>query len=499
MQSVFDGRQSEVYERATKVLKDSPHADQLRQLYIAVNVIDAIITKPADMLVGEPPSFTVGNADDNAGQALDQMVTRNNVNALIHETAIGAGIRGDAWVKAYYRPRLDTSEVEALGYTPDAELLAPEVIIESVPAALVFPETVDGSAKRMKAINIAWVEYVEEKTNPFMAVVNGLKRKETAYLNVERHLPGYIVYDKFRLETKNTINAEYEIPVTIYTIGERVSTGRDNDVVATGVPDFLVKHIPYKALDDRLYGVGGIEKVESVLAAINDRLVTIDYILQKHSDPTAYGPDLDGYADVQMGGRYIPIAQGDPTPGYMEWNSQLDGAFKELELLLRIVFQLSETPDWIFGTSISVSGGSSAGGTSHTTSGGIKARYFSLLSKVSRIRMQFDKALKETLFNAMKLENFANENVPSFTKYQPVLPKIEWHDGLPTDAKEMAEVAQIRTGGKPTWSQVDAIKAQDDVSEAEAQAILERINDDEIRMTGTVDASIFNDSNGGNG
>ncbi|NDI33623.1 hypothetical protein [Chengkuizengella sediminis] len=33
---IFDGKQAEVYERASEILKDTPHANQLKKLYIAV-------------------------------------------------------------------------------------------------------------------------------------------------------------------------------------------------------------------------------------------------------------------------------------------------------------------------------------------------------------------------------------------------------------------------------------------------------------------------------
>ncbi len=109
-----------------------------------------------------------------------------------------------------------------------------------------------------------------------------------------------------------------------------------------------------------------MEKIETVFAAINDRLVQIDYILWKHSDPTAYGPDLESTnGAVQFGGKYIPVNKDDPTPGYMVWQAQLDAAFKQLDMLLSIVFQMSETPQWLFGTTMS--GDNSGGtGTSHT-------------------------------------------------------------------------------------------------------------------------------------
>ena len=69
LKKLFQGKQFEVYERASAILKDTPHAKQLEQLYIAVNLADIIATKPADLLVGEPPSFESGLPDNSDQQS----------------------------------------------------------------------------------------------------------------------------------------------------------------------------------------------------------------------------------------------------------------------------------------------------------------------------------------------------------------------------------------------------------------------------------------------
>lgn len=479
MRMIFDGKQWEIYERASDLLKDTPFSEQLKKLYIACNIVDILVTKPADLMVGEPPSYESGYPDDSPEQrALNRIVEENDLNQLIHELVIGAGIRGDAFIKVYHAVREDFSELAELGLEPPADV-KPEPIIEAVDPSYVFPELSRGSKKRFKAINIAYVEFE----------VNA-KGEEIPYLSVERHVPGYIIYERYRLYDKEVDNS-YGVPIPIYTIGEKVPTGRDEDVVPTGVPRMLVFHIPYKSTDETWQGIGGIEKLESVLAAINDRLVQIDYILWKHADPTAYGPDLDGAGDsLKWGGKYIPIRKDDPTPGYMTWDSQLDGAFKELDILLSLVYQMSETPQWLFGTILA---GDTRGGTgtSHTDGVAIKARFMPILSKVKRIRVHVDRAIRDALWTAMELENYANEGVEGFESYEPVYPTINWKDGIPRDERELAEIMSIRTGGRPTLDVLSAIKRLDEVDDEKALEIVNRILEDEKR-DGLVDPSIFN-------
>ena len=46
-----------------------------------------------------------------------------------------------------------------------------------------------------------------------------------------------------------------------------------------------------------------LKKVESLLSAIMDRLVQIDYILWKHADPNIYGPAA-GVDQIKIGGTF---------------------------------------------------------------------------------------------------------------------------------------------------------------------------------------------------
>lgn len=489
--TIFDGKPYELFERAAALLKDTPAAPQLKTLYIACNIVDVLLTKPSDLLVGEPPTYESGKPDDSREQeALNNIVEENDINARIHELVIGAGYRGDSFLKVRYGEIQDFSAIPD-GLTPPESESMP--IIEPVDASIVFPELARGSKKKFRAVNIAWVEWVEEPNGVVMSVLSRTKTNAIPYLNVERHVPGYIIYERYRLHP-NGIDNQYGASVELFRIGDPVPTGREEDIVETGVARPLVFHIPYKSVDDRWCGISGIEKIESLLAAINDRLVQIDYILWKHSAPSAYGPDIDTEDDgsVRWGDKYIPLTKDDVVPGYMTWNSQLEGAFKELDYLLGMVFQMSETPQWLFGTTLA---GDARGGTgtSHTDSGAIKARFMPILAKVNRIRVHVDKAIRDAIWTAMELENFANRGVDGFESYEPVYPTIVWKDGLPVDEKEQAEIAQIRTGGKPTLDVHSAIKKLDGLDDSHATAIMTRIAKDERDAYGTVDSTVFNE------
>ena len=66
------------------------------------------------------------------------------------------------------------------------------------------------------------------------------------------------------------------------------------------------------------------------------------------------------------------------------------------------------------------------------------------------------------------------------TEIAPEEITITWHDGLPADPAENAEIMSVRTGGKATLSQYTAIQRLDDMSAADTDAELAMIRSDDI-------------------
>jgi hypothetical protein len=99
------------------------------------------------------------------------------------------------------------------------------------------------------------------------------------------------------------------------------------------------------------------------------------------------------------------------------------------------------------------------------------------LSKVARIRSRFDPALKKAI---MLCSQLGGQDVIDLTN---TTISITWSEGIPIDDKEMAETMQLRTGNKPTISQLSAIKKMDDLDDDAADEELSRIQDDESAST----------------
>lgn len=475
----FNGTHKDNYDRMARLLKDSPQHDQLEQLYIAINLAYILCLKPADLLIGDRPTFDSGKPDDSAEQKLlNQIVEENDVNTLIYESATSGGYRGDGFFIVRYGKRHDMSALKEHGI-PDTS--KSEAIIEHAAADTVFPETSEGNIKKIKAYNVTSIVWVKEK------------KREVPYLEVAKHVPGYIIYERYRMEEipETGIDTTYDFPITTYKIVEKVDTGREKNIIKTGAKYPLVFHVPYSSVDDHWQGKGFVETVEHAIQALEDRLTQLDYILLKHSDPILYGPELESVKGAQtpsvsVGGKYIPLRKEDATPGAITWDGKLEAVFKEIDYLIAYIFQMSETPQWLFGTTMSSGGNAGGTGTSHSDGAAIKARFMPILSKVKRIRNGYDKAIRDAIWACFQLEK-----THGTYKGEDVYPKIHWKDGIPKNEKEEAEIMALRTGDKPTLDQKSAIKRTDEVDDMQAEDILNRINEDEKRIQ-PVDANVFN-------
>ncbi|SHF37059.1 Phage portal protein, SPP1 Gp6-like [Seinonella peptonophila] len=103
----FEGKQAEFVERATNILKDTPHAEKLALLYIGFHMVQALTNKPADLMFGEPPNYQVSEDETPEQQALERITNDNELNTIGHELVVSSGIRGDGWLKVFYDYRED--------------------------------------------------------------------------------------------------------------------------------------------------------------------------------------------------------------------------------------------------------------------------------------------------------------------------------------------------------------------------------------------------------
>jgi hypothetical protein len=481
----FKGDHYSVFEQKAAYLNKR----QANLVYITANIPGIICKKSADFLFGETPVYSAGTDDNSPEQkAIERIVADNDLNITNYESALGNSYRGDSFYKIRWGQRYSG----LLDENADPY----RVIIEAQNAEYVFPETSSTDGNAIIAYHIAYPQVVafDNGQRVFWNPATWFNRNkgevptgEEWILNVESHYPGQIVYRKFRMTAEN-----YEIgrnEVNQWKIYAEITDAQR--VVETGVPFPLVIHVPNYSIDDYWEGIDDLSEHDAIFDEINNRLSKIAEILDKHADPAMAVPT--GAFDVDENGLPIFHAGRDKVfevtdksevlPTYITWNGQLDACFKELERLIDILLMNAEIPPVALGRDNS--------GTSGASGLSIKWRMNSLLAKINRKRQYYDKGLKRLLTIAQLLEHAQSSEK---LDYQVTTPIIKFKDGLPDDEMEQATIAQIRTGGKPTQSQLSAIMELHGYTEEQARIELQRINDEE-KAAGFVDSSIFNADN----
>jgi hypothetical protein len=263
---------------------------------------------------------------------------------------------------------------------------------------------------------------------------------------------------------------EYKLIQTLQ--GKEIGNLVDSKIIQTGLSDFAIIQVSNLRTTDCICGYDDYTDIDSIVSEILVRIAQISKILDKHASPSVSGPSgcleqdhITGEWKLKMGSYFPKDSKDDPTVEYITWNGQLDSAFKQLEFLINTLYIMSETGATLLGETDKA--GQASSGTA------LKLKMMSPQTKVKRIRMRFDPALKK----AMRLcSQLGGESISDLTNI-PI--SITWQDGIPNDDTELANIMNIRTGGKATISQKRAIQVLDDLSDEQVEEELEEIQDEE--------------------
>lgn len=386
---LFEGEHDKVFKDWVRLLRD----DQQASLEIILNWPKRLSTLFADLLLGEPPQIKAGDEGSP-----EQEVVQRYLDAGLLNTAYEVALDVSRFGVGLFKARYDG-----------------EGIVEAQTPLCWFPVVRPDNVKDVQCHVLAW-DY--EETEERFIGARTLRR-----LKVEIHERGRLTTRVYDI-TSGNISAQIE----------------PEQVVMTGVDDFLVVPVYNLSTADRLTGLDDYSDLDSVIQEIEIRIAQISRILDKHSDPNMYGPDSaleqdakTGQWQFRGGGKFFPVAQGEQPPGYVTWNGQLEAAFREIDLLMEQFYALSETTAAAFGQ---LKAGLAESGSA------LKRLMLAPLAKVNRIRMRFDPALKRVLKLASALE--VAQGMANAIKLEDV--HITWQDGLPDDELERTQIEVQRYG-----------------------------------------------------
>lgn len=418
-QNLFAGKHNLVYKDWARLFRE----DLKATIEIITNFPGAVSKLYSDLLFGELPKFKA--ADAEAQEWLDDFVERNRLHQLNYAAALAQSYRGEAIYKL--------------------RLIDGEVVAEVVPATIWFPIVDEDNVTEALGHVLAWVKTVKAGN------------REVNYLRAEIHFPGSIHQRAWVLK-----NNQIGQPVELSTL---YANPPEADQL-TGVDEPLIVVIPNLKTDDTIFGQDDYSEADTLFQELNARLSQISRVLDKHTDPNMYGPDIGEYdpatgaTNVRMGGKYFTVPPGENPPGYLTWDAQLSANWEYLDRILNSLYIVTDTNAAAF--SLMASGSVPSGAA-------LKRLLLRPLARTNRKRLYFETGLKRLFKLAAKL---AGKDIDV---------EIEWQDGLPQDPYEAAQIEQIRTGGKATSSVRSAIMRLDGVSREGADAEIAAIAEDEAQ------------------
>lgn len=379
---LFDGEHGDVFAEAFRRIQKMSLFEHRSDIVI-LNWCEKVPLVFADLLVGEPAPVHAVSTDEQS--SVDSVVRSLKLMRAVHEGTVEIGAVGDAVYK------LD----------PDGSRLRP------VPAEFWFPVVSPADTREIVRHVIAWTYNAGTEDHPDWRGTG------------EIHDPGYVTPVKFRLDS----DRYGKMTITSVTLGESVSTGVD-------VP--LVFHVPNpKRSVRKLHGKSDISSMQSLVAELEVRFAGVSKVLDKHTDPTAYGPEA-AQAETQDGavyyepGNYIALPDKDtPTPGYATWDAQMQATFGFLDRLIEQLYMDTETCPALFGRI------DSGQGVTESASA-LKRLLIRPLAKINRLRMAWEEVLPDIIHTAAALRGEPVGDI-----------RIDWKDGIPDDPEETARTEEL--------------------------------------------------------
>jgi len=427
---LFEGGHAQVYSESFKrIQRVIGNFNDVVSYATVMNFQKKISLKTADFLWIEPPKISAGEDESAEQQAIKAIIENSDLYNTGYSTTLDISRFGDGLLLIYKDGAAGRIDVAQPGNW--------FVVVDPV--------------------NIKRVQY------HVLATLGGVKGQEK--LTVQIHGRGQYEERIYRIDDSQPATS---LVGSAIKVGKYLGTYTSNTVI-TGLTDFAIVQIPNVMTSDRCYGLDDYSDVDSIISEILVRISQISKILDKHADPSVQGPlsaleqdPVSGQWKLKLGNYFARMDKDDPGVEYVTWDGQLAASFTQVEKLINFLAVISEMGTAVFGN---------AEGTGAATSGtALRLRYVSLLSKIKRISLRYTPALVKAIKLCSQLGglNLSDKDI-----------SVVWQDGLPNDEKERADIANVRTGGKPTISQKEAIMYLDGKSDKQAQTSLDLIMEEE--------------------
>lgn len=391
----------------------------------------------ADLLLGEAPSIADVSGDSTKTSYLIDLAERMDLWCQGYKAALDVSRFGNAVTKVWQ------DEEDELHYSV-------------IPPYYWFPVVNPRNAGEVMYHVLAWPS-VDDSIE---VGASNVREQHLGALHTRRFHKLYV-----EIHGRDTIEFRtYDMSEGGSVLGTWTAT---EEVQINPLRKLLVSTASNLETSDTIYGKDDYSDLTSVLQELEVRFAQLARILDRHADPKMYGPEVETETDSVTGeevaklGDYIPLTDSSSVPpSYLVWDAQTESCFRQITELMQQFYMLSETSPAIFGR---LDNGLAESGSA------LRRLFVAPLAKVGRMRMHLNKAMRNALITAAKLEG------------QVVSPVITWRDGLPDDESETVNTNATAVNGKLS-SMYMAIKRTWNLTDEETDKELSRILEEQLKM-----------------
>lgn len=395
LDTVFEAYKTRLIQIANKFTVLGYSLDDA-QFGIDLNYFQLISTKTMDLLAGDPPTVSIAGKSDG----IDDIKSHSKFAQRLRSTICDASRFGDGLIRVY-------KDKSGKG---NCTVISPE---------MWFP-IVDRETNEIISHCICWIE----KTEPTFG-------RDKAFLNVQIHDKGKYTRRRFELKDgqhNNTANLPNKRVVIYdsYKIGAELPV-EGNAVVNTGLDDFAIVPFQNFVPSDSVYGISDYDIVVSIIAELQVRYAIENFVLDKHSAPTPYGPssavkqNVDGSWSFATGA-FVEVGEGEQPPGYMTWDASFQANHAQIEKLEKHLFSLSQMGAVLDDDSFGASQGFEA----------LETRMTNAKLKARRMTDDLTEPVKKVISLMSQI---------GYTRIDESDLTVQWNDGLPTNEYRETEIA----------------------------------------------------------
>jgi hypothetical protein len=401
-------------QRVLYILSHFALASDKVYLYSA-NYWSDLVNKMQELAYGHAPSITVQDSEEQVKDILEQTDCINKAD----EGCADFIALGD-WV------------TKIVGNT-----------FINVNPSTWFPIVSRENIKEIVAHVLAWVCPVGEKKWELHVQVH----EKGKYTNRAFAIDSYNADAYYRVEKTGQ-----NIKMTTYEIGKELEESKTDfqlGVFETGLDDFAVIASANNPGTRRICGISDFDRITDAIVEYNIRMTLKDVVLDKHSAPVMYGPQLWSEDGI---GNYIEVPTGESVPGYLTWDASMQAVENTIEGLKNDISNLS-----------------GMGSLLNSKTFGESQGYDALMIKLAPALMRSTR--KKSILKRHLQKLISTISVRYGTKIEEKDIEILWHDGIPTTETVRADIARkhLDTG----WSYKRVLMEDYGFTEETAEEIIE--------------------------